>query len=129
MCPEHSQQLNYKKNQEALRRQRKAAKKQGDGRDRSVDGHSRTIQVPENTFLEVASGLKRRRDSETEPDLEGEMREGVRRGKSSERKAGDADRGKADGAGEDVNVWKGKQPQLKASREEEFDDYFSGMFL
>ena len=37
--------------------------------------------------------------------------------------------GDAEGQVEEVNVWKGKPAALEASREEEFDEYFSGMFL
>ena len=45
---------------------------------------------------------------------------------------GDDGDGAAEPAGEaaeEVNVWKGKAPALEASRDEEMDEYFSGMFL
>ena len=34
-----------------------------------------------------------------------------------------------EGQKEEVNVWKGKPAALEASRDEEFDEYFSGMFV
>lgn len=47
--------------------------------------------------------------------------------------AGDAAEGaeakKAEEQAQEVNVWKQKQPQLEASRDEEFDQYLSAMFL
>ena len=33
-----------------------------------------------------------------------------------------------EGTAQDTSVWKGRQPALEASRDEEFDEYFTGMF-
>lgn len=54
VCPEHAQQLNYRKNQEALRAQQKSQKRQ-ERREDAADGSAR--------------GAKRRRDNATEKSL------------------------------------------------------------
>ncbi len=117
MCPEHAQQLNYRKNQEVLRAQEKAAKKHK-RRSGSADG---SRHASEAAPAEPIIGHKRRRESdEPEPAGNGADTEGVQ---------GEEEGDAAGGSSEDVNVWKGKQPQLETSRDEEFDEYFNGMFL
>jgi hypothetical protein len=52
----------------------------------------------------------------------------MQRGKLVFHAGGDAV-GSGKGIEEEVNVWKGKQPQLETTRDEEFDQYLSDMFM
>lgn len=128
LCPEHAQQLNFRKNQEALRAQQKAAKRQKLRRSGDADSSRGNFDEPSAAPLGAVSGQKRRRDSNAEPARAGgESAQGEVA--SMEDPGGGKEGGAAEGGAEEVNVWKGKQPQLEASKDEEFDEYFNGMFL
>ena len=43
-------------------------------------------------------------------------------------KGGEHEGDPGEGAAENVNVWKGRQPALETSRDDEFEDFFSGLF-
>ena len=133
LCPEHAQQLNFRKNREALEAQAKAARKQKHKRGSDPEGvrRSRSIEEPEGTSGEAhIGGKKRRREGDVEPGSAGEVKgRDTKAGEDALRQEGEKEESAAEGDGDAVNVWKGKQPQLEASKDEEFDEYFSGMFL
>lgn len=122
LCPEHAQQLNFRKNQEALRAQQKAARRQKHRQSGSRDASQGNF---EELDANPERGHKRRRE-DAEPDWSGRM---SAQGEPAELEGpGEEEGDAAVGSSEEINVWKGKQPQLEANKEEEFDDYFSGMF-
>lgn len=132
VCPEHAQQLNFRKNREALKAQVKAAKKQKHKRGSDdAEGSRRSVEDSERVPAEaLTGGRKRRREGDVVAELADEVGDtDTQGGKDMLGQQGEK-RGNAVESGADaVNVWKGTQPQLEASRDEEFDEYFSGMFL
>ena len=83
-----------------------------------------------------ANAVEEREDGEGEGEVENEVSGDGRGGVEGEGVQEDAEGGRNEGvevrggtlAG-DESVWRGKLAQVEPNKEEEFDDYFRGMFL
>ncbi len=151
LCPEHALQLNHRKNQEAMRAQRKALRKQERRRggedagshadEAAADGRKRRRADPQGTHAPLLEPACLTRAwpcrlwvnvcaSRGHAHLAGDEQEQEEAGQAGEEEDSDEGAAKPEGeAAEEANIWKGKAPALEASRDEEMDEYFSGMFL
>ncbi len=129
MCPEHAQQLNFRKNREALKAQARAAKKQKHTCGSDAESSRRSAEKPGAMPAGANGGRRRRRDGIVERELGVEEKDKAERGEDVTGQQGEDIGNAVESSETAVNVWKAKQPQLEASKAEEFDEYFSGMFM
>eukprot|EP00850_Spirogloea_muscicola_P002352 SM000009S23481 [mRNA] locus=s9:280679:282846:+ [translate_table: standard] len=148
ICPKHAYQLNYRKEKERERAQRRERKKlkrkklkpeNDEGQDGRVFCFS--TQTDDDNHQEEVAGVRQATHDDAGSSGSSEGDDG-KDGDEPGAEVGASDRGDGrEGGGElppqrggpplsaDESIWLGKPAELEPSKDEEFDEYFKGMFL
>eukprot|EP00850_Spirogloea_muscicola_P016696 SM000137S00474 [mRNA] locus=s137:305665:309290:+ [translate_table: standard] len=131
ICPKHAYQLNYRKEKERERAQRRERKKL----------KRKKLKTDDDGHREEAAGVRRATHDDAGSSASSEGDDGEN-GDVPGAEGGAADCGDGREVGgklppqrggpplsADESIWLGKPAELEPSRDEEFDEYFKGMFL